>query len=175
TGTGEIGAAVVLIAGADTLGAATVDGDGDWSIDADSMSDGDYAVFARITDLAGNSDDSDTLDITIDTGVPTVSAPDLAAASDSGVSSSDNLTNDATPTFNGKGEAGARVELVADSVTLGSATINGMGKWTLSADSLTDGDYTAFVRVTDLAGNSDDGDTLGFTIDTAVTVSAPDL
>ncbi|MGE0714359.1 MAG: Ig-like domain-containing protein [Alphaproteobacteria bacterium] len=176
SGTGEVGAVVHLVAGAETLGTTTVDGAGDWSIGVDTLSDGDYVVFARTVDLAGNSGDGDTLGFTIDTGAPTVSAPDLEASSDSGASSIDNITSDPTPSFAGTGDPGAVVHLVAGGDTLGSTTVDGSGDWTVVADTLTDGDYTAFARIVDAAGNSADGATLDFTIDTgAPTVSAPDL
>ena len=68
-----------------------------------ALSDGDgvYTVTAKQTDRALNiSPASAALDITIDTTAPTAPpTPDLQAASDTGVSSTDNLTKDATVTF----------------------------------------------------------------------------
>ncbi len=68
-----------------------------------ALSDGDgvYTVTAKQTDRALNiSPASAALDITIDTTAPTAPpTPDLQAASDTGVSSTDNLTKDATVNF----------------------------------------------------------------------------
>ena len=66
------------------------------------------------------------------------SAPDLVAASDSGTSSTDNLTNGATPTVSGSGaEAGATVTLYDTNGTtaLGTATADG-GNWSITSSSL---------------------------------------
>ncbi len=79
------------------------DGFGDWSLtDPDATPDDTYTYTARATDAAGNTSDASTgLDVTIDTLDPTVSAPDLDSASDSGASQADNLTNDTNPDFSG--------------------------------------------------------------------------
>ena len=74
----------------------------------------------------------------------------LTPGSDSGVSSSDRLTNVVRPTFAGaSGAAGARIDLYAASpsggalIPLGSTTADASGAWTItSAATLADGDYT---------------------------------
>ena len=53
------------------------------------------------------------------------STPDLDAASDSGTSNSDDLTNDNTPTFTGTAEANATVTIYVDSVANGSGVATG--------------------------------------------------
>ena len=66
-----------------------------------ALADGTYAITARQT-LAGGSQsvDSAGLNITIRTATPaTPAAPILEAASDSGISNSDGITNINTPTF----------------------------------------------------------------------------
>uniref|UniRef100_UPI001E56D26E beta strand repeat-containing protein n=1 Tax=Microvirga roseola TaxID=2883126 RepID=UPI001E56D26E len=105
------------------------------------------------------------------------SVPDLAAGSDTGISNTDNLTNDATPTFSGTGEPGTTVHLYADGLEVGSATVNGSGNWTVTAMSLGAGTFTYSARVQDAAGNlSDPSPGTTVTIDTSgPTVSAPDL
>jgi hypothetical protein len=63
--------------------------------------DGAYVLFSRLTDLYGNSTQSaESLTVTIDNrvaGAPSI--PDLTAASDSGVSSIDNVTRLIRPSF----------------------------------------------------------------------------
>ena len=60
------------------------------------------------------------------------SRPDLIAASDSGVSTTDNLTSDNTPTFNGTAEPGNTVELFADATSLGKTAVDGNGNWSIT-------------------------------------------
>ena len=72
------------------------------------------------------------------------SRPDLLTASDSGSSSTDNYTNDTTPSFSGTAEAGSTVELFAGGISLGSTTADANGDWTFSVQEsnvLADGSY----------------------------------
>ena len=113
--------------------------------------------------------------VTIDTAAPLVSVPDLAAASDSGSSSSDNVTNFTTLTFNGTAEAGASVTLFDGNTVLGSTTASG-GNWSITASGLAAGAHSLTARAMDLAGNQTTSSALSVTIDTtAPAVSAPDL
>ncbi|MES2207800.1 MAG: DUF4347 domain-containing protein, partial [Pseudomonadota bacterium] len=67
---------------------------------------------AAYIDTAGNSGGAGTTpSLTFDTLVPSGSTPDLAAGSDSGTSSTDNITQSTTPTFTGTSEANATVIL----------------------------------------------------------------
>ena len=65
-----------------------------------SEGDGTYTVLVNQTDRAQNVSVAAFLEVTIDTTAPTAPpTPDLQAASDTGVSSTDNLTKDATVNF----------------------------------------------------------------------------
>jgi hypothetical protein len=76
--------------------------------------------------------------ITIDTTPRGTGTPDLAAASDSGTSNTDNNTNDNTPTFTGTGVNGTTV-IILDGVTaVGSAVVSG-GTYTITTSALADG------------------------------------
>ena len=135
-----------------------------------------HNLSARATDAAGNtSAASSALAVTIDTSNPAVSAPDLAAASDSGSSNSDNITNLTTLTFTGTAEAGATVTLLEGSTVLGSTTATG-GNWSITASALASGVHNLTARATDLAGNQTTSTALMVTIDTtAPAISVPDL
>lgn len=63
-----------------------------------------------------------------------VSTPGIGwtPASDSGINRQDRITNVARPVFTGRADAGAKVTLVAGAVTLGTATANRNGTWTLA-------------------------------------------
>src|SRR5207237_5340734 len=67
--------------------------------------------------------------------------PDLAAASDSGASNSDNITNDTTPTFTGTALPGAAVTVFANGTLVGSGTANASGIYTITTSPLADGTY----------------------------------
>src|SRR5438874_1585095 len=68
--------------------------------DALPIFDGIHSLTALATDNAGNTS-SASLSVTIDTTAAVESAPDLATASDSGKSNSDDLTNVTSPTLTG--------------------------------------------------------------------------
>ncbi|EJM98609.1 Ig-like domain-containing protein [Herbaspirillum sp. YR522] len=108
------------------------------------------------TDVAGNSGGAGTAPaITFDTLAPNApSAPTMNGASDTGVSSSDGITRNTTPTFTGTAEAGSMVTLYdTDGVTaLGSAVATG-GNWSITTSVLGEGLHTITARATDGAGN----------------------
>ena len=96
--------------------------------DPGPVGDGTYNYTARQTLPTGDfSPLSGALSVTVDTSVPSKpGVPDLQAASDSGVSSTDNQTTNTAPTFDIGGiESGATVQLLRDGVvvkTLNDAT-----------------------------------------------------
>lgn len=108
------------------------------------------------TDTAGNVGGAGaTPTLNFDTLAPNApSAPVMTAASDTGTSSSDNITRNTTPTFTGTAEAGATVRLYdSDGVTvLGSAVATG-GNWSITTTALSQGAHTITARATDVAGN----------------------
>ena len=122
-------AMVQLLEGSTVLGTASADASGNWSIISTALANGAHNITARATDLAGNQATSTALTVTIDTAAPLVSVPDLAAASDSGSSSSDNITNITTPVFTGTADVGATVQLLEGSTVLGTASADASGNW----------------------------------------------
>ena len=94
--------------------------------------------------------------LSIDTLAPGApSTPDLLAASDDGVSNTDNVTTVATPTFAGNAEANATVRLYdTDGVTvLGSTMADAGGAWSITSAFLRSGVHTITSRASDAAGN----------------------
>ncbi|MGB8170291.1 MAG: Ig-like domain-containing protein, partial [Chthoniobacteraceae bacterium] len=126
-----------------------------WSLAGQTLTGSD-TLKARVTDTAGNSGTPWSQAYVLDTTAPIIGTPDLVNASDSGVSSSDNLTSRTTPNFTGAAEAASAVNLYdTDGVTvLGAATANGQGKWTITSSSLAEGSHTLKARATDTAGNT---------------------
>ena len=132
---------------------------------ATALTDGVYKIKALFKDKAGNTTDSNVITFTIDTTAPgKPAAPNFLPDNDSGISSTDNITN---INF-----------LFAISVTTSES--NPTVEWTLNSDvqpitstsyiplaALDDGDYTMSVKITDAAGNqSPASDDFTFTIDT---------
>jgi hypothetical protein len=105
-------------------------------------------------DLAGNLSPIITQTYVIDNVPPPApSIPDLTAASDDGVSSTDNVTTDTTPTFTGTAEAGSLVRLFVDGVERGSATATSTGSYTITTSVLPTGTHAVTARATDAVGN----------------------
>jgi Ca2+-binding RTX toxin-like protein len=108
-----------------------------------------------------------------DTTPPNISTPDLAAASDSGVSSSDNITNASILTFNGFAEAGSVVKLWEGSTLLGTTTATSGGVYSFGISVLAEGSHTVHATASDAAGNTATTGNLTVLIDrTAPTISA---
>lgn len=100
------------------------------------------------------------------------STPDMTAATDSGVSDADDITNDATPTFEGTAEANATVTLLSSvDGAVGSTTANGSGDWSITASTLAEGAHTLTATAEDAAGNvSGASGGLAITVDTTAPV-----
>lgn len=167
--------------GADVTSVSSGSG-GTVALTASSLSDGTHSFTAASLDAAGNaSSGSGALVVTVDTVAPVVpGVPDLVAASDSGSSASDDLTNDATPSLSMAGnETGATVILVEGATPIGSAVADGNGDATATTGLLADGQHLIAAKATDLAGNgSAPSDSLTVTVDTVAPdalASAPDL
>lgn len=155
TGTVEPGSTVVVQLGSATE-TATVDADGNWSVDfaASDIAQGSYVadVTVTATDAAGNTSAiSDTL--TIDTEVSPFTA-DSSQTDDDVLNVAERA---AGLTMTGTVEAGSSVEVTIGGVTR-AATVDADGNWSAAfeADDLPDGDTiaTAEITATDAAGNT---------------------
>ncbi|GEK11095.1 tandem-95 repeat protein [Pseudoalteromonas peptidolytica] len=173
SGTAEDGTTVKLYSsqvgsGNTVIGTGTATG-GNWQITTSALTSGIvHAITATATDSANNvSSSSSALNVTIDTSVPNApTTPDMIAATDSGSSNTDNITNDTTPTFTGSGTNGDTVTLISSvDGTLGSALVSS-GSWTITPSSaMSEGGHSISARATDTAGNTADSGALSVTID----------
>ena len=136
---------------------------------------GSNTLRVKVTDTAGNDGAVLNQAYVLDSAAPAApSAPDMTAGTDSGLSSTDNITNDTTPTFTGTAEANSTVTLYdTDGTTvLGSATAVG-GTWSITSSALSLGAHTVTAKATDAAGNTGVASSgLSITID-ATAPSAP--
>ena len=206
TGTGEANSAVnitvTLPGGALLTYTATTDKNGAWSLDtsttapltgtmpAAGIPDGVVALNVVTTDVAGNSA-SATGSFTEDHTKP-VAAIDLKhdAVDDTGVSSTDGITNNVKPILTGTGEANSTVNITVTlpggALLTYTATTDKNGAWsldtsttapltgTMPATGIPDGVVGLNVVTTDVAGNSASA-TGSFTEDHTKPVAAIDL
>jgi hypothetical protein len=118
---------------------------------------GTYMLAVAQQDAAGNESPlSDALKLVVDLTAPAAPAvPSLDPGSDTGLSSSDGVTSDSTPTFKGSGaEALAAIQLFADGHKVGSTTADADGNWTITSDAITtEGIHLITATQTDLAGH----------------------
>ena len=97
---------------------------------------------------------------------PAPSTPDLAAASDAGVSNTDNVTKDNTPTLIGTAAAGATVKVFDGSVLVGSGAADASGAWSVTTSALADGTHTLTATAGNVSGTSAASAGLSVRIDT---------
>ncbi|MDY0137063.1 MAG: DUF4347 domain-containing protein, partial [Thiomicrospira sp.] len=119
---------------------------------------------------------ADNANYKVDTTPPAApSTPDLQAASDSGASNTDNITNDTTPTVSGTAEANSAVTLYATDGTsvLGTGTADGSGAWSITSSALNEGSHTLTAKAADAAGNvSAASGGLTITVDTTAAIQS---
>jgi 4-hydroxy-3-methylbut-2-enyl diphosphate reductase IspH len=158
SGTAEAGASIEVFIDAGSIGTASADGSGDWSLDhtGTTLTEGDYVITATATDAAGNeSSASAGFSVTVDNTDPTVVLSDNHP--DAIVKNGDEVTITATFT-----EANSIDEGTPPTITIGSVvTSAAMTKssnlewayaWTVPTDN--DGEATVSIAATDVAGNA---------------------
>jgi len=148
---------------------------------ADAVPEADEAVSISMSGLTPTTVASGDIDIT-DRGTVTIlnddinapSTPDLVASSDSGISDTDNITNDRTPTLQGTADPNITIEIISSiDGSLGTTTSNSTGQWeftplselspTLGAFAVT---HEFIARTTDGFGNIGNSIPLTVVIDT---------
>ncbi|MFY0591878.1 beta strand repeat-containing protein, partial [Roseivirga sp.] len=156
------------------------DDNGNFNISGDklrtngSLVAGTYNI--RVNTNDGDDDFEKTFSITVtdDIAPSAPSTPDMTTATDSGNedhtagATSDNLTNDQTPTFEGTAEAGSTVNLTSNiDGAIGSGTATG-GNYSITTSTLTAGAHTITATATDAANNTS-GSSSGLSINIDVT------
>jgi hypothetical protein len=173
----DANAELVLYVDGREVGRPLANGSGNWTYAipaGEALSDGVHSIQLRQLDTAGNESAlSDAFDLSIDGSVAAPGRPVLAAASDSGSSNSDGITNVVAPSFSGSGaEAGATIVLYADNREIGRKLADGSGNWNLTvleADKFTtNGSYAITAKQIDKAGNTSlASDAFSLVIDTS--------
>jgi T5SS/PEP-CTERM-associated repeat protein len=145
---------------------ATADAAGHWTFLPSGLANGTHTIVASETDAAGNVG-SASLSFTLDTTPP---APTEMLAHDSGVSSSDRITND--PSLTGSGDPDAVVHFTVDGTPVSDTAVADVsGTWSFAPSGLSDGTHTIVASETDIAGNTGSA-SLTFTLDTTAPSAA---
>lgn len=175
TGTAEAGVRVALLSGETVLGETVANQDGQWSFTWIGAAEGPHSLRAIAADAAGNLAVSGDLEVLVDRRTA-ISAAALAEGSDTGVDGADNVTAETRPVITVLAEAGTLAQLVVDGQPVGEpvlvqrdpADADGLASRIAMAvpDALGDGIHSAFIRITDAAGNTADSEALTFTVDT---------
>ena len=170
SGTGTAGDTItVTMPGTNEVLTAVVAANGTWSVTpTQALADGTANVSVTATDPAGNVSTATLVPVTIDTSAPAAPAADVAAASDTGVSNTDNITSDTTPTISGTGTAGDTITVTmpgTNEVLTVVVALN--GTWSVTpTQALADGTANVSVTATDTAGNVSPATLVPVTIDT---------
>lgn len=173
----EAGATILIKVGAATVADNVVADDaGNWTwTPSAAIVEGAHTLSVQQRDRAGNVSEVRTVDMRIEA----FSAPQLDASSDTGVSASDGITTDNTPTYSGSGAiAGSTIKLFAGDTEVGSTTALDDGSWTITAAALADGTHAIVAREYAGATQTDVSAATSLTVDTAaptVTASAIDI
>jgi ribosomal 50S subunit-recycling heat shock protein len=104
------------------------------------------------------------------TAAPSGQTGGLSSDSDSGSNNADGITNNKTPSYSGKAEAGSTVEVTINGKTY-TTVADANGNYTVkipAGDALPDGTYTPKIKVTNANGTTT-SDGTPFTIDTSTT------
>ena len=163
-GVGQANTPVTIKEGGVTLGTAMADGTGAWNFTPVGLADGAHVFSVSQTDLAGNTGTA-TLSFTLDSSQgssPPPPALSIALISDTGSSSTDNVTSKLA--IKGTGQANSVVTIKEGGVSLGTTMADGTGAWSFIPPGLADGVHTVIASQTDRAGNTGTA-TLTFTLD----------
>ncbi len=112
---------------------------------------GSNSLQVKVLDQAGNSGSVQSKAYVLDTGTP-ATPPVPTLDSDTGISASDGVTGDSTPTLSGTAEDGSTVTIYDGATKLGTTVATG-GVWSYTSGTLADGSHTMTVTATDVAGN----------------------
>ncbi|MEK9283021.1 Ig-like domain-containing protein [Bradyrhizobium sp. ISRA442] len=146
----------------------------------DLGADGIKSISAKFSDVAGHTSTTSALAITLDTTAPTGGAPDLTVISDTGSSSTDDLTNETAPTFqvalDPSVQAGDTVELKLGGASLANPVLHTITAAEVAAQSVqltvtagdlgADGTKSLTAVFTDAAGNTSTTSATVITLDT---------
>ncbi len=174
----DAGTTIAVFDGTTQVGVGTISG-GTWSANV-TLGNGSNVLTAEVTDAAGNTATSGPVTYTLNTTAPTGGTPALTAASDSGTSQSDDITDVTAPTFTvalgSTVVAGDTVQLllggsalahpVTHTVTAADITAGSVSLTVTAGDLGADGTKQISAQLGDAFGNSSTTAALTITLDT---------
>jgi hypothetical protein len=168
TATGTADGTIASVSGSGSTYTVTVNTlSGDGTLRLDLKNSGTGIRNGGSIDIAGGYTSGSTY--SLDHTAPSApSTPDMTSGTDTGTSSTDNITKNTTPVFTGTAEAGSTVTLYdTDGTTvLGTTTATG-GNWSITSSTLGAGAHTLTAKASDAAGNvSSASSGLSITVDT---------
>lgn len=171
-GTGPANATLHIFDNGVEIGQVAIDANGNWSFTPSSpLADGTHQFTVSASDGTGSSGMSDSWEIIVDTLVP--DAPVVTEVTDDsgsikGFIGNNGVTDDATPTLTGTGEAGSYISISDNGILIGMVQVDDNGNWTFTPDTpLSDGVHNLTLTQTDDAGNvSAETSVPTFTVDT---------
>lgn len=169
TGTAEAGSTVTIRQGDVIVGQAVTDDQGNFSVTLNPPKANGEALTADATDPAGNTGPTTPAlapDITPAQTPVIVSVVDDVPGT-TGTIAQGGLTNDATPTISGTGEAGTRLYIYSGSDQIGTLIIPSSGQWIFTPTvHLHEGGHVLSATAIDAAGNaSGTSNTWSITVD----------
>ncbi|WP_343553781.1 Ig-like domain-containing protein, partial [Pantoea sp.] len=136
-------------------GSAQTNAFGYWEL-ALALSEGTYAMTASVTTPAGVVVTTSPFELTVDTTGPAQAVIDRViddVGADQGNLNNPDKTDDATPTLEGRGNAGETVNVYVDNVLIATVQVRGDGSWSYTLPPQADGTYDIEVSLTDDVGN----------------------
>ncbi|MCK7359365.1 Ig-like domain-containing protein [Enterobacter roggenkampii] len=174
TGTADTNSVVTISDNGTQIAVVTADSTGAWTFTPDTaLGEGLHSFTVIATDPQGNvSQISNTWGVVVDLTPPAV--PALDTVSDNvaggivGNLTTGQVTNDATPTLTGRGDAGSTIHILNNGVEIGTAPVDVNGNWSFTpGTALGDGSYNIRINASDAAGNvSANSPVFVFTVDT---------
>ena len=168
------GLTVWLYQGNTAVASVTAAADGSYTISPTSaLTSGDYVFTVKTENAVGKfSGNSPPVNVTIQTTPQAPVIPTLKAETDLGISSSDNITSNDTPTFTGTVSPNTQVKLYVDGALAETFTSDSSGNFEVDiSSSLTDDDGSSikneiYIELIDTFGNTASSTLLDLTIDT---------
>ncbi|MNM17105.1 hypothetical protein D3C81_273700 [compost metagenome] len=176
-GTAQAGMTVSVYIDGKLAGTAPVDAEGNWSFTPSAdLADGPHYINATSTNSLGNvSPETGDYPFVVDTAAPGKPGNGDAELIDdegsiTGPITNGSVTDDSTPTFNGKAEPDSTVVIYDNDKNIGEAIADENGDWTFTPTTpLDDGDHSLSYEVVDKAGNvSEKSDPIDFTVDSSI-------
>ncbi|WP_337265206.1 Ig-like domain-containing protein, partial [Serratia sp. MMO-151] len=166
------GGTVTVYDNGTAIGSVKADNNGAWSFTPSTpLGEGNHSLTASVTDSIGQvSPTTGGFGIVVDT-LPPAPVTGLVVTDDygnvQGPLTAGSVTDDNTPTFSGKAEAGSVVNVLDNGKVIGSTTVDSNGNWSFTPSTpLDNGAHDFTTTVTDKAGNtSAEGQHLAVTVD----------